>query len=56
MSGVVLALFLCGPLGCEESTRDFPQFESCDWVQQIGDAVVEQAGPGSWAVCREVDS
>lgn len=54
MSGVILTLFLCGPLGCEETTRAFPQFNSCEWVQQIGDAAAERAGPGSWARCREV--
>jgi hypothetical protein len=53
MSGVILTLFLCGPQGCEETSRAFPQFESCEWVQQIGDAVVERAGPGSWARCEE---
>ena len=53
MSGVILTLFLCGPQGCEETSRAFPQFENCEWVQQIGDAVVAGAGPGSWAQCRE---
>lgn len=54
MSGVILTLFLCGPLGCEETTRPFPQFQSCDFAQRLADAMVSRAGPGSWARCREV--
>jgi hypothetical protein len=55
MSGVIVTLFLCGPAGCEESTRTFPQFESCVFVQQMVDAIVEKAGPDSWGECREVE-
>lgn len=52
---IILTLFLCGPAGCVEERREFPQFNSCRWVQQVADRAVEQAGPGSWARCEEVE-
>lgn len=54
MTVVVLTLFLCGPSGCVEERREFPQFRSCSWVNQLAQQAVSRAWDGSWARCEEV--